>query len=600
MTDRPVAPPPAPDADPHVTADPGPHTARATASASATDTADTTATATATGSVGALPDTDPRPAVDSSEFALAYLRVLRRGQRRQDARSTLYVVYCLAVFTAIWAVPYLAAAATAAHNGAARGPFAERTLAVLPSLAVVVTALVLLSGARSACWRGPVLLSRPDAAWLLPHPIVRARLLLPVLRRAALIAGSGGAALGAMTGFALQAATATPWWATTSAGLWWGAVTGLLCTAVRVWVQRRQQRLTRAGAREFTLWRAGAVLLAAAAGLVAWAQLAPGGPDWPATLLVWSGPWAWPALPLVAAAGQFGGAVAWWTAAAGVLLSGATLALLGGWALRDAPRTPARVLRLQSRQAHQVTAALYSFDLGGARRLTSGVHRRAPVRWRPAPPRARWLLVPWRDLLALLRAPGRMTGALLWALAATASARFAAETSDELRVLATASALALLCRAAGRAAVGAELDGADPARCGQLPWPRSRLALRHALLPIAVLGLAVAAGTALLAVTTGPHPSTLALLAAVPACTAAAVAGAYRGQMPTHLLIGTDTAMGNTGALNVLLWHCRAPLVLLLFATPAHPLLPHPYALLWFGALTAGLLWWALVRARRR
>lgn len=360
-----------------------------------------------------------------------------------------------------------------------------------------------------------------------------------------------------------------------------------------MWVQRRQQRLTRAGAREFTLLRAGVGLLAVSAGLVACARLAPGGPDWPATLLVWSGPWAWPALPLTAAAGQFGGAAGWGTAAAGVLLSGATLALLGRWALRDAPRVPARVLRLQSTVAHQLTAALYSFDLGGARRLASGVYRRAPARWRPEPPRTRWLLVPWRDLLALLRAPGRMTGTLVWALAATAVVRFAAETSGELRVLASALGLALLSRAAGRAAVGAELDGADPMRSGPLPWPRGRLALRHAPLPIAVLGLAVAAGTALLAVTTGPQPSTLTLLAAVPACTAAALAGAYRGQMPPHLLIGTDTAMGNTGALNVLLWHCRAPLVLLLLATPAYPLLPHPYALLWFGALTAGLLWWA-------
>lgn len=537
---------------------------------------------------------EAQPAVDSTEFTLAYLGVLRRGQHRADARQSLYVLYCVIVIGAIWVVPYLAAAAVAAQERSLHGPVAERALAGLPPVLAVLLAGVLLVSTRAACWRGPVLLSEPAVGWLLPQPLSRARLLLPALRRTALITGAGGAVLGAVVGFALQAVTSTPWWATTAAGLWCGGTTALGGTALRALVQRHQERLTRAGAREFLALRGGVALLAALAGCaVAWELTALG---W---VLLWAGPWGWPGLPLAAATGLLGGGQAVWAALAGVLLSGGCLAALGWYAYRATPTVPAHVLRLQSRLAFQLTAALYAFDLGGARHLTHGVHHRRTRRiWRPAPPRARWLLVPWRDLLALLRAPGRFGSALLWAVAGVVAWRLAHEWTGELAVLATLLALTAGYRAATRATLGAELDGADPRRSGPLPWTRAQLALRHAVLPTLVLVAGVLAGAAGCAVAGQGHAAALALLGVVPSCVATALVSAYRGDMPAHHLIGTETAVGNTAALNVLLWHGRGPLTLLTLAAPAYLLpLPWPFALGWLGATTLGLLWWARHRA---
>lgn len=537
---------------------------------------------------------DSQSAVDSTEFTLAYLRVLRRGQHRADTRQSLYVLYCVTVIGAMWAVPYLAAAAVAAQEQSLHGPLADRALAGLPPVLAALLAGVLLLSARAACWRGPVLLGEPAVAWLLPQPVSRARLLLPALRRTALVTGASGAVLGALAGFALQAVTSTPWWATTAAGLWCGGITALSCTALRGLVQRYQEHLTRAGAREFLVLRGGFALLAVLAGCaVAWELTTLG---W---VLLWAGPWGWPGLPLAAATGLLDGGQPVWVALAGVLLSGGCLTLLGWYAHRSTPAIPARVLRLQSRLAFQLTAALYAFDLGGARHLAHGVYQRRGRRvWRPPPPGARWLLVPWRDLLALLRAPGRFGSALLWAVAGVVAWRLAHEWTDELGVLAALLALAASYRAATRAALGAELEGTDPRRSGPLPWTHAQLASLHAVLPTVVVVVGVLAGAVGCAATGHGHPTTLALLAAVPSCVAAALVSAYRGGMPAHHLIGTETGFGNTAALNVLLWHSRGPLTLLSLTAPAY-LLPLAWSLAlgWLGATALGLLWWARKRA---
>ena len=535
-----------------------------------------------------------QPAVDSTEFTLAYLRVLRRGQHRADTRQSLYVLYCVTVIGAIWAVPYLAAAAVAAQEQSLHGPVADRALAGLPPVLAVLLAGILLISARAACWRGPVLLGEPAVGWLVPQPVSRAKLLLPALRRTALITGAGGAVLGALAGFALQAVTSTPWWATTAAGLWCGGTTALGCTALRALVQRHQEHLTRAGAREFLVLRGGVVLLAVLAGCAAaWELTALG---W---LLLWAGPWGWPGLPLAAASGLLQDGLPVWVAIAGVLLSGGCLALLGWYAYRATPAVPARVLRLQSRLAFQLTAALYAFDLGGARHLTHGVYQRRTRRvWRPPPPGTRWLLVPWRDLLALLRAPGRFGSALLWAVAGVLAWRLAREWTGELGVLATLLALAASYRAATRAALGAELTGTDPRRSGPLPWTHAQLASRHAVLPTVVLVVGILVGAGGCAVIGHGHPATLALLAAVPSCVAAALVSAYRGSMPAHQLIGTETGFGNTAALNVTLWHSRGPLTLLSLTAPVYLLpLAWPLVLGWLGVTALGLLWWARKRA---
>ncbi|MBB1246182.1 hypothetical protein GL263_21880, partial [Streptomyces durbertensis] len=171
-------------------------------------------------------DTGPSPygpntseaRADADELTLAYLRVLRAGQRRRDRRGTLLALYATLLTGLVWLGPYLFAAGVAARDGSLRGPLAERVLAAVPAVLPVLVATVLLVAARRACWRGPVLPDGATVDWLLPHPVARARVLLPLLRRAVLFSLAAGAALGAVGGFLLYPLGASPGWASTLLG----------------------------------------------------------------------------------------------------------------------------------------------------------------------------------------------------------------------------------------------------------------------------------------------------------------------------------------------------------------------------------------------
>ena len=74
---------------------------------------------------------------------------------------------------------------------------------------------------------------------------------------------------------------------------------------------------------------------------------------------------------------------------------------------------------------------------------------------------------------------------------------------------------------------------------------------------------------------------------------AAALVTAYRGDLPPHLLVGTDTGVGNTAVFNVLAWRARGPLVVLGLAAPAYlPSFPALVALGWFAVVTVAAFWW--------
>lgn len=533
------------------------------------------------------------PPVDSTAHTLAYLRILRRTQHRTDAKNTLYAAYCAVILCAVWVVPYLAAAASAAQQGGPSGELALRMLAATPASLAALLAVVMLSAARTACWRGPVRLDEAAVSWLLPHVVRRAPLLLPSLRRSALFAASTGAAVGGMAGFALQALTAGAWWTTTLAGLWAGAATGASCTALGVLVQRRQERATRRGTRWWLAARGGAlflVLLAVAAAI------------WESTTLSWllllSGPWGWSLLPLATASGLASG----WVALAGCVLTSATLGFAVPGVLRAARTVPTRVLRLQARLSIKATAALYTLDLRGARAIARSVYERRAWRgWRLPPPRRRWLLVPWRDLTALLRSPSQLTSALLRAGASAVLLRLSAESTDELSTLAGLVALVVGYSAAVRAAVAARLDGEDARRSSQLPWRHGTLALWHAVVPCLLVGVGALSGVTVSGAVWGAEPSGALLLAGVPAFVAAALVTTYQGDLPPHTLIGTDTAMGNTGALNALVWRGRGPLVVLGSAAPVYLMpLPALVALGWLAVVTGGALWWVRRVAKQR
>lgn len=536
---------------------------------------------------------DPEaPALDTTVYTLTYLRVLRREQHRADTKGTLYALYCAVVLCSMWLAPYLAAAAHAARPGGPDGELARRALAAVPGSLTAVLALVLLSAARTACWHGPVRLEEPAVSWLLPHPVRRTALLLPTLRRSTLFSASVGAAVGGMAGFALQALTAEAWWATTLAGLWAGVVAGLSGTALGVLVQRHQERATRTGARGWPLARCGVLLLVSlAVGSVLWQSTAL---SW---VLLWSGPWGWALLPLTAAAGLAGG----WVAVAGCLLTVGTLGGALPLVLRAAPAVPARVLRLQARLATRTTAALYALDLRGARTLARSVHERRVWRGLRVPaPRRRWLLVPWRDLTALLRSPSQVVSTLVRACAGVLLLRLAAQSTGSPSTLAALLALVCAGSAAQRAIVAARLDGEDPRRSVALPWRRGTLALWHAVTPSLLVGVGALTGVAVSAALGGVTTAQLLLLAGAPAFVAAALVTAYQGDMPPHLAIGTDTGLGNTGALNMLFWRCKGPLIVVgAMAAPYLTPFPAPGALVWIAVVTAGALGWVRRAATR-
>lgn len=442
--------------------------------------------------------------------ALAYLRALRAGHRRAQLRRTAYTAYCVLLLGGIWGVPYLTAVVRAASGGDWHGETADRVLAYLPLAAPAALVVAVVAAASRARWRGPVLLDVATAHWLLPLPVGRAAVLRPRLARAAALAGAAGVAAGAVGGLVVHALGAGRLAAAVAAGAGAGGAAAVLGVAAGTAVQRHG-RVARALAAPLPL-----------------AALA--------------------AFPLLAAAGRV---PAWLGAGATAVVAAGTAALaMRTW--RTAPGVPARVLRRQATAALRLTAALYAFDMRLARLVVRGAGGRSS-RWRLPPPRRRWLLVPWRDATALLRAPSHLGWAACWWLAALALGGWSDGVGYGMLAALVAGYLA-----AASLAEPARLDGDDARRAAPLPWPPGALALRHALLPAALL---LAAGAP--AAVWWDGRGTATLLAAVPALVAAALFSAFRGVVPARLLVGSESPLGNTGPLQALAWQLRGPLVVL-------------------------------------
>ncbi|MEO3750891.1 DUF6297 family protein [Streptomyces sp. B6B3] len=493
-------------------------------------------------------------AAAGSVDALGYLWQLRRGQRRAERRRRAYALYCVALLSAVWGVPYLVSVVDAAGDGDWHGATAGRMLDALPLVAPAVLALVPLSAALRARWRGPVLLDAPTVAWVLPHPVDRTPLLLPRYHGALVRAAVLGVVGGGMAGLLVHALGGGGWWQAVLAGAGAGGAAACLGVTAGVAVQR-----------------AGAV----------WPALA--GPV-PLAVLA--------AVPLLAAVGRVPRLVG---AGAALLVAAGTGAAVVA-ARRAVPRLPARMLREQATVAVRLTAALYAFDLRQGRatvRRASG-RRPRPGR-RPPLPRRRALLVPWRDATGLLREPGRLVWAAVW----WAVALVCAPLADRHGAPVTLAALLAGYLAAGQLAEPARVEADDGRRAGPLPWPAERLALRHGLLPAALL---LVTGAPPVALAGGGAP--VLLLAGVPALVGAALVSAYRGIMPAALLLGHETPMGNTGPIQAVLWQVRGPLVILASLAVAHlraPDAPWPgLGVLWVLGTGASALAWARRRARPR
>ncbi|MEU5980214.1 DUF6297 family protein [Streptomyces sp. NPDC047315] len=526
-----------------------------------------------------------------TDAVLSRLRMVRSLRREERRKSIAYTLYCTALLFVIWGLPLLFAAADAGADGRLRGAAAERALSALPTTLPAVLGTVTLLMVGRALWQGPVLLERAALSWLLPQPVLRRALLLPRFVVAAVTNTSIGTAVGAVGGFLLYALGAGSWWAATGAGAVAGATVGFVGTSLATAVQCHCEKaqLARRSWIRLTAWAVVALLW-----LLAVVSLVHG--PWVAEHVVpWSGPWGWAALPLTAMVdGGPPSAVGW----AGVALSALVLVGAGRIGVAAAPRIPTRVLRTQAGTALRVQASLYSLDLRQARTAVRATRPRAAVTMRLPLPRRSWLLVPWRDATALLRAPGRVVWAVVWAAVTVALLCL-----DDVPAPVLLMALPAGYLAAAQLVEPARLETDDIRRSVHLPWPARVLALWHGLVPSVGLLVLFAAGAGSAAGAGVWSDRLLVLPALVPALVGAALVSAYRGPVPVHLMIGSMTPLGDTGPLGALLWQARGPLVALgALAVVDGPLRGAELGvlgLLWPLAVGAGMAWWLGRTARR-
>ena len=510
--------------------------------------------------------------VVSSPAGRAALDWLRARRGAGQLRRAGYTAYLVTVLFGAWGGTYGFGLLLSIERGGAFVEQADLIAAGLPyglaALALAALALV----AVDALWRGPVVLPRHDADWLLPMPVPRWPLLRPwvllslgVLLLAGLVAGVGVALVLAAAGLGglgpLLAACCPP-----SCGV------ALLAGGAAVAVQRLP-----AAARVARRLAVPALVGAVGCG---WLTVVAGDrppPGLVEDLVLWSGPWGWAGQPALAAAGV--GAPGWPVAAA----------LLGGCAVaavlpvrRLVTTMPAATLRARSRAVWQVTAAALALEpravrlaLAGAAGGGVGFPRLARWRRRLRPPRSPGLAVPWRDAVGLLAEPRRLGSAAALLVAAGLLLRPGT-------AVATALAAGLGYAAAARLLEPARLDAEDPRRA-RLWWPGSPagLALRHTLTPGAVLlALALPVGLAL-----GTLP---ALLGAVPVVVAAGLVAARQAPPPVWLPPMLAAA-----------WRLAAPLAAVAGLPLALSIAAGWLAPTACGPLAAALLWWATARLRR-
>lgn len=528
-----------------------------------------------------------------TDEVLGHLRQVRAAARRQVGRDRLFRTYVILLFLGIYGGVYGAYALRQGAFSTSGQPDAAWATSV-PCAAMATAALVLLTLLRSARWRGPVVLDPLTVTWLLPLPVRWPRLLLPRYRSALVRAVLTGAAAGACAGLGLCLAGAGALLPDVFATAAAAAALAALATGCSG-VATSRPAVTR-------WWPVLLGLVAALGGaqaLCAWYGYRFSTVE---AVELWSGPWGWAAQIVSTATGA---ATGWqsWPLAAALLLAAATAA--AHWAAPLVPSLSGEGLRARSRTARGVANAVGTADLRQARLAIRADTGTGPaIRWRPRPPRLRFLLIPWRDALAHLAAPTQPAWGLAWWLGGllfAASAHAASGTAATSG--AAASALGCGYMAAAQWVEPARTDADDLRRWRLLPYRYPALVLRHAAVPTAALAATGTLGCALAAVAGRPVAPLVGMLAAIPALVAAALVSANRGSMPASLFIGSETAWGNTAPLQVLLWHTRAPLAVCALLTPGIAAMTQGMTVLLPGALTAVTtvvsFCWAWGRARR-
>jgi Family of unknown function (DUF6297) len=492
---------------------------------------------------------------DSTDATLSLLAELRRGHVRKQAANLAYWLYLGGLLMLVYGGWLVAAVVRAlGHPPPAltdTAALARAEPAGLCALALAAIAVFLWD----ARWCGPVVVAQPTADWLLDTPVRRARLLRPRYRASVLIRAVIAAVVGLVpaalilssgldsggAGRSLRLAGV----AMLSTGLLAALGTGLAAVAQkRPGSQLFRQAMPVAGLAAVAV--AGIAVLAAASF-----------PPAVSTVLLWSGPWGWAAQGLVAMSG--GAAPSWPTAVALLAVSAITAVVAGD---RAAAGVPAAALRARARMIGSMSAAIANLDVrrvGTAYRTAAGGYGRA--RFAVPPPLRRELVLPWRDIVALVRAPTRLAWAGLLSLAAAGLGALAAHSPDSA-VLPLAGALVLGYLAASSLCEGARLDADDTRRSAQLPFRYDTLVWWHAIVPSVALAVLGGVPAAALAVAAGKPWLLVVVPAAIVVLVAGALVNVYRGPLEAEALaFGFETPFGNTGSITVVLWYVTGPLL---------------------------------------
>ena len=481
----------------------------------------------------------------ASAATLQFLRRRRRAHRSPQQRSDRFTgLYTVGLYTAILAW----AGFQALRQGPSRGGSAAWLAGQggLARLATVALLLGLLAALRYATWQGPVVFTAPEVHFLLGSPLPRAELVRGRLRRG-LLAGAGiGVVLGLAAFVLLEAELAVPAWPLLAAAVGGAALFGALAAALGWLVE------SSAASARVVLLASPLVLAAAAAVWLGGAAAAGAGP--------WSGPWGWASGPLVAAAG---GRDPGWAVQAALLAVLTAAAVAAAW--RTAARVTLEELERRAGTRAGVGASIFMADPRGAVLLRHQAVRGlvGVRRLRLRHPRSRWLALPWRDAVGLLRAPGRVG----WAAVLCGSGALAVAAQPGRRLLAAGAVVVAYLGAAQLVEpLRGEADQPDASR--QLPWRWGELVLLHTVTPILVLtviGTALAAALALAGLLPGAAFG-LALVGCLPVGAAlvwsAAIAG-QRGRLGLDQLM-TAAVMGElAGPIYLLRWFATGPLVAL-------------------------------------
>ncbi|MGK4579386.1 hypothetical protein [Kitasatospora sp. HPMI-4] len=533
---------------------------------------------------------------DWTDEALALLRAMRAPHRRQRAGQIGYAVYCVLLILVVWgAVPSLGMFLQASM-GTDYTAHGAALLAAMPGgIAAVGLATVLLV-LRDGLWRGPVVPPRATADWLLAHPVRPRPVLRPWFWLSCALALFPGlvTACGGMVALGLTARVPL------LAGLGWcllgGVCLPLLAICAGLLVERSD-----AAARWVRRLTPYAMVLVIALGVQS-ALAAAGHPvHWLERLELWSGPWGWAG---IAALAPTRAAVPGSWVAAGLLVVPTVVCLV--LADRAAATVPLHRLRERARAAAGVLAALRTIELRAARLAVteaSGGERRFRVRL-PAPRRA-WLVVPWRDTLALLRSPARLGRAVVLTVPALLCAVLAHGQRGVPSLAATAVALVFGYLAVAQLLEPARIETDDIRRASWSPYPVSGLMLRHAIVPT-LLGVAAGLACAPVLLAAGAGPVVWLAPAVVPALVGAGLVNACRGAIRRDLAYSPrQGAAGGTGPAVFAAWYTAGPAVTVLvltvpFATALRGTAAAQItiAVLWALVLAAGLLRWAWGRAR--